>query len=191
MTVTYRRANPEDLAFIQGVAQHALVRQNNPDAKLFSRWLKRYMVGDNRHDGLCHTHYLITRDNLSVGHIAEYLYVDQVAVTRDLSGKVCYLGFDVHPNYWGQGIMKAALYRYMKDGFESNRFEHLVSECLNDNSKCKRLLEGVGFLALDVGFADQFWHMWKSKGLGLKSRYWYSYEKWSSDATHQPAGKAR
>nr|WP_281168035.1 GNAT family N-acetyltransferase [Thioflavicoccus mobilis] len=179
MTVDYRRATREDSAFIQGVARHLWVRQNNPDAKMFCRWLERYMAGDNCHHGVCHTHFLITREGVPVGHIAEYLYDRQVRWGADGWCKLCYLGFDVHPDYWGQGIMKSALRRYISDGFNEDRFKHLIAECLTTNARSKRLLEGLGFEPVQVGSFDQFRHMWKYKGLIPKARYCYSHERWS------------
>jgi len=183
MTIDYRRAVPEDSAFIEGVVGHPLVRQNNPDSKMFCRWLQRYMVGDHCHDGLCHTHFVVRRDGRPVGHIAEYLYRRDVRCGNGRWGQLCYLGFDVHPDYWGQGIMKSALRLYMQDGFAGGRFKQLVAECRRDNLRSKRLLEGLGFRGLEVGPVGQFLHMWQSKGLGLKVRYACSQEQW---AAHEP-----
>lgn len=178
-TIDYRPATPDDLAFIKGVAGHALVRENNPDQKRFYQWLDRYMAGDRSHHRLCHSQFVVTRDGRSVGHIVEYLYDREVRFGQDSWGKMGYLGFDLHPDYWGQGIMKAALRRYLNDGFEQGRFKHLVVECLTNNRRGRRLLEGLGFQALRVSLVDQFLNIWKLKGPRLKARYYYSDEQWS------------
>ncbi|MBK1701642.1 hypothetical protein CKO22_12140 [Thiococcus pfennigii] len=183
MTVDYRRATPEDSAFIKEVVGHSSVRRNNPDARLFCRLLDSYMAGENRRHGLSHTHFLVTRNGLAVGHIAEYLPDRE---TR--AGQVCYLGFDVHPDYWGQGIMKAALRRYIDDGLDEHRFDQLISECLTTNLRCRRLLEGLGFEPRGVGLADQLWNMWRYKGFSPKARYGYTREPWSSDSGQKPSG---
>ncbi|MEY6432869.1 GNAT family N-acetyltransferase [Thioalkalicoccus limnaeus] len=187
MIVDYRRATPEDSVFIKEVAGHSLVRRNNPDTRLFCHWLDRYMTGDNRHDGLCHTHFLVTCNGLAVGHVAEYLYDREVRHGNAPPGRVCYVGFDIHPDFWGRGIMKSALRRYIDDGFEDQRFSQLISECLTTNSRCRRLLEGLGFQSPSVGLPDQLWTMWKYKGLSPKARYGYAHEEWSNDSRQESA----
>lgn len=187
MAVEYRPATTDDLAFIKEVAGHASVRANKPDQKRFYQWLDRYMAGDRHHHKLCHAQFVITLDGLSVGHIVEYLFDREVRFGRDSWGKMSYLGFDLHPDYSGRGIMESALRRYLNDGFEGGRFKHLVVECLSNNTRDKQLLEDLGFRALRVSVLDQFLNMWKLKMPRLKARYYYSDEQWSSQVMRETA----
>ncbi|RPI30240.1 MAG: N-acetyltransferase [Chloroflexota bacterium] len=75
------------------------------------------------------------------------------------------IGYDLHPDYWGRGLMTEALRAVVKHGFTTmslNRIEALVNL---DNDRSIRVLERLGFqregLLREYGFwRGEYWDLY-------------------------------
>ncbi|WP_258394697.1 GNAT family N-acetyltransferase [Paenibacillus sp. MDMC362] len=68
----------------------------------------------------------------------------------DANGSRAEIGFDLHPNYWGQGYMKEALNEIVKIGFELMELDLIEATTEQENKQCQRLLNKVGFIKEEV-----------------------------------------
>lgn len=55
------------------------------------------------------------------------------------------IGYDLHPDYWGQGIMTEAVTELTRFGFEDAGLPRIEAFVMLDNSASVRLLEKIGY----------------------------------------------
>lgn len=94
------------------------------------------------------------------------------------------LGFNLHPNYWGKGIMSESVSLVINYLIEQG-YENFICSYVNDNKKSKKLLEKIGFEHFKYKKADLRAYgiieateviMPKDKWLDMKEKVKY-YEK--------------
>ncbi|WP_276134791.1 GNAT family N-acetyltransferase [Polluticoccus soli] len=56
------------------------------------------------------------------------------------------IGFSLHPEYWGKGLMQEALEAGIKFGFETMQLDTLEAHTHEQNSRSRKLLERNGFV---------------------------------------------
>lgn len=54
-------------------------------------------------------------------------------------------GFDLHPQWWGQGYMSEALRAVLAFGFYALALRHIMARTMPSNTPSRRLLERMGF----------------------------------------------
>jgi ribosomal-protein-alanine N-acetyltransferase len=84
----------------------------------------------------------------------------------DLAGTVCLwnfsadgtqaeIGYELVPRYQGMGIMREAVERVIRYGFETLDLQHINACLTTDNSRSRRLLEKQGFVIDPVATAAE------------------------------------
>ena len=81
----------------------------------------------------------ISLDNTIVG------YISQIH-TESAGQKIVQCGWNLAPEFWGQGVMAAALSSLFDGLLSVDNVQHVFADCFRDNLRCKRLLSKLGFV---------------------------------------------
>lgn len=100
-----------------------------------------------------------------------------------VTGRVCYLSWDLSPAYWGQGIMPAALTTLVDYMFTQDDVRAVVADCFATNQRCLRVLAKVGFQRTRLGLRAMFAHFIWSKGKRRVLRFRLTARQWGERST--------
>lgn len=72
------------------------------------------------------------------------------------------IGYEINPEFWGQGYATEAALAILRFGFENLRLHRIWARCLADNLASQRVLEKIGMrregrLRQDEFFKDRWW----------------------------------
>jgi RimJ/RimL family protein N-acetyltransferase len=65
------------------------------------------------------------------------------------------LGWNLHPQFWGRGIMPAAVTQLIQRCIREDETSHFVAECFSDNARCKRVIAKIGFKEVPISLFDR------------------------------------
>ena len=77
-------------------------------------------------------------------------------------GNKAEIGYDLHPNYWRQGIMHEAVFEMLKYGFDIMQLHRIVADVNPNNIGSQKLLEKLNFTKEGCLREDGYW----------KGQYW-------------------
>jgi RimJ/RimL family protein N-acetyltransferase len=94
------------------------------------------------------------------------------------------LGYELHPDYWGQGYATEAARSLLAFGFETLHLQHVWAQCIAENTASIRVLERLGMrqerrLRHHAWMQNQWWDMlvysldraaWQGAQEGLQRR---------------------
>lgn len=94
------------------------------------------------------------------------------------------IGYELSPDYWGQGYATEAAQAMVKWGFSTFKLHRISAHCLADNVGSARVLEKVGMtlegrLRENMGFKNRYWDTllyailvdeWRKQGDGRNGR---------------------
>jgi RimJ/RimL family protein N-acetyltransferase len=93
--------------------------------------------------------------------------------------KYGYFSFNLHPDFWGQGLMERALRTIFAEFFQVEENRGAMIECFSGNHQCQRLLAKLCFVSVPIPFATRL-SMWIShQPLRWVLRFWLSKESWA------------
>lgn len=112
--------------------------------------------GSEAHESLTQTRALIARLQKSYGHRLSMRWAVTLAREDRLIGSVSFwhfdedyqraeTGYDLHPAFWGQGIMAEALSAVLTYGFTEMNLHRVEANIDMQNERSKRLLLKLGF----------------------------------------------
>ena len=148
--IKIRLTEPEDLATIAEIRGHPLVAPHQYRASRFMSfeiWLARMLasLAAESFEWKCST---VLFDSSIVGHISEF-------TTLSKNGAEVQLGWNLHPDYWGRGIMTHALTTHISNLTIDERCNTLTADCFAGNERCLRLLDRLGFKEISVGWLER------------------------------------
>ena len=67
------------------------------------------------------------------------------------------IGFTLHPDWWGRGIMTEVCRELVRYGFTALGFSEIWAMCYGENRRCRSLLERCGFqFVFEQAVTDEF-----------------------------------
>ena len=67
------------------------------------------------------------------------------------------IGFALHPDWWGRGIMTEVCRELVRYGFTALGFSEIWAMCYRENARCRALLERCGFqFVFEQTLTDEF-----------------------------------
>ena len=89
-----------------------------------------------------------------------------------------YFSFNLHPDYWGQGLMERALRKIFAEFFRAEENQGAMIECFSGNHQCQRLLAKLSFTQVPIPLATRL-SMWIShRPIRWILRFWLSNDSW-------------
>lgn len=148
--VVVRDMVESDLIEIFRIRTHADVARHQypkrPDDSI-DVWRRR-LSGDNVVGLLTMRHSTVLTENTIAGHIIHMHYS-----CRGKKYVAC--GWDLHPNYWGRGLMYQALRLKFDIFFLEDGIDHVFSDCFPANKRCIRLLNRLGYVRQAISLHDR------------------------------------
>lgn len=131
---------------IADIREHPLVRTHQYRIRYFlwlEIWLAR-LTSDISVQSIQWSVTSIFYDSIMIGHITE---------TRKISttGFSVELGWNLHPDYWGRGIMTCALTQFITELVSDEECMSVFADCFSNNYRCRRLLSRIGFAESPIG----------------------------------------
>jgi RimJ/RimL family protein N-acetyltransferase len=144
-------ATPDDLPAIVEIRRHPLVA---PHQYRFSypMWLEICLARLNADVSTTGFEWRITTilfESKIVGYISE------LRTFRNSEFSV-HVGWSLHPDYWGRGVMTTALTEFLTNLLSSKHCTTIVADCFESNERCLRLLTRLGFSATPIGGIERF-----------------------------------
>jgi len=111
-------------------------------------------------------------DKISLGNIDNSLNFT-LLLKNDVIGHVCleganndgrdkgvvyFIGFNLHPEYWGRGIMAESLRTIISNVFSEETFVCIYADCHYTNRRCRKLLKKIGFFRVSLSTVE--WIRW-------------------------------
>ncbi|QEG22292.1 GNAT family N-acetyltransferase [Mariniblastus fucicola] len=114
------------------------------------------------------------------GHISETLNQS----TPD--GVTISLGWNIVPEEWGKGIAPYAVRIFLNQKFECEKPVQFVAMCFESNSRCRRVLDKLGFVAESPTLRERLNNWLRTFGRHRLTKYRLTHEEWK--AIHSTAG---
>lgn len=111
-----------------------------------------------------------------VGHVLQHEFEDD-------QGAIYYCGFNVHPDFWGQGIMTTSLRLVLDQLFENYNAYLVVCDCFHSNRRCQRLLQRAGFKQTPISLFHQARIAFSTRCLRWLKRYALAKDTWQTAAS--------
>jgi RimJ/RimL family protein N-acetyltransferase len=150
MQVAVRPVEARDHEAIFAIERRPEVREHQYDfgIKTLPQWQARYF-GDYGLTVL-RRHRAVTVDEATVGVI--YCWSVRISFSSKRRGNY---GWNLHPDFWGRGIMRQALTLELDGFFDDPRHVSAGADCFHDNVRCLRLLERLCFTPRWIGPLDR------------------------------------
>lgn len=116
---------------------------------------------------------VIMVDGDFAGHIFEEYRRGNASV-----GTHATLGWNVVPELWGNGIAANALKQLFEIRFETQQQITFVACCFQSNTRCRRVIEKLGFQDSKLGLREFVSHFIKTRGQQRILKHRLSYEMW-------------
>jgi RimJ/RimL family protein N-acetyltransferase len=144
--IELRLAVPDDFAAITDIRQHPLVRPQQYRVHN-ALWLEILLARLNADVSAQSFEWRVTaihQESSVIGHISEFR-------TTCKSGISVQLGWNLHPDYWGCGLMTLALTEFINQLFSNEICTSVIADCFSNNERCIRLLHRLGFVETNIG----------------------------------------
>jgi RimJ/RimL family protein N-acetyltransferase len=149
LTIAVRDSSLADLPHIDRIRSHPLVRphQFQISSNCVSSWEKWIELNARSGDFWfrCST---IVDDEQVIGYISQTLNFTRTCVFAEC-------GWNLHPTYWGRGIMKLALGQILLRLFNEQKMSYVIADCFRSNTRCKRLLSNLHFSRVNVRWIER------------------------------------
>lgn len=149
--IEIRLSLPDDFSAITEIRQHSLVAPQQYRVNRFHSleiWLARLNADISTENFEWRTSSILFESSI-VGYISEF-------GTHSKKHYSAQLGWNLHPDYWGRGIMTNALTRYISKLFLVDKCHSIVADCFVDNERCLRLLDRLEFKQMPIGRIERF-----------------------------------
>jgi len=168
-----RSAKLDDIDGIGSVILHDEVRpcQRQRVDKDTLDTIKRQINGTIKDPTYEYENYVIDINGTIGGHILSSVY-------RIEEGVGSYCGWDLHPDYWGQGVMAGALKVLFGSWFDAGKLDFIISDCYGDNYRCMRMMGKVGYEPQHISFKERVVTAWRTKRLKWVCRFCLTKDKW-------------
>ena len=114
--------------------------------------------------GCRHFIYAITHDGECIGYIL-------VSIDGPLQDDQAMIGFDLHPDYWGNGHMTEAITKLVPHIAAKHGLSMVCAQCFPKNARCRKTLRNCGFRR--VGRSPARWLYNFVKGLPQVDTYYF------------------
>ena len=142
---------PSDIAAISDIQKHPLIAPQQYRVGYFS-WLEIGLARLNADAFAESFEYRVTTIVLGsdvIGYISEL----RTNAKSRFSAK---LGWNLHPDCWGRGLMTSALNVYISDLFSNEKCTSIIADCFAGNDRCLRLLSRLAFTEAPIGQMERF-----------------------------------
>jgi RimJ/RimL family protein N-acetyltransferase len=150
MQVEVRPVEARDHEAIFAIERRPEVREQQYDfgLKTLPQWQARYFgyYGPTA----IRRHLAVTVDEATVGVI--YCWSLRISFSSKRRG---IYGWNLHPDFWGRGIMRQALTLELDRLFDEPHNVSAVADCFHDNARCLRLLDRLSFTHQWIGPLDR------------------------------------
>ncbi len=149
--VEVRATQTEDLPALAEIRQHPLVAPQQYRQSRYTTgrmWLAR-LNSDITTECFTWRSFTILVDATIVGYVSEFC-------TRSKYETSAQLGWSLHPDYWGRGIMTSALTEMITTMFTNQECDVVIADCFAHNDRCLRLLQRLNFKPAPIGRIERF-----------------------------------
>lgn len=73
------------------------------------------------------------------------------------------LGFNLHPDFWGRGVMSRTLIALRNELYSYHNAQSIICDCFSDNERCRGLLKRLAFKPGRMGLAERI-NIWLVTG---------------------------
>jgi RimJ/RimL family protein N-acetyltransferase len=178
MTISVRDTIEEDLSEIMRIRSDPLVQPHQfrltanaiDDLReaLFGKPSDQRQKANHGMEFNCTT---ILKDGDVIGHISQLHYeLNQQ--------KICYCGWNLTPEHWGQGIIVLALSDLFTSLFSKKQFDMIVSDCFSSNKRCLRVLEKLNYRPSRIGIFERANTAIRHRSLQWVLRFYLRSEDW-------------
>jgi len=142
---------PDDKPALDEICRHPLVvphqyRVGLSDASAI--WLARLNANVGAESFEWNTSTIFSGTSI-VGYITEFRTLSKGSFSVQL-------GWNLHPDYWGHGIMTTALSKHISTLFQDDDCCSVIADCFSDNERCLRLLNRLGFKQSPIRRMERF-----------------------------------
>jgi len=165
-----RVATPEDIESVCAIRQHPAVvphQYHDPDPK------QRYelIIGDSSNPESQVKMDVVEVDGSVVGFVIHgYADVDEI--------RIALLGWNLHPDNWGQGIMNNALTQTFGHLFDQKNRTHVVAHCFSSNIRCIKLLKRLGLQRWRYPISSRVSTMLVERSLKWELKFGITSDQW-------------
>ena len=151
-SIKLRLAIPNDLPTLGEIRRHPLVAPHQYRIN-YPMWLEIWLARLNADVSTTHYEWRTTTilfESKVVGYISEFRSFRKSTFS-------VHLGWNLHPDYWGRGVMTTALTEFVTTLLlSSEQCTSIVADCFDSNERCLRLLSRLGFAATPIGAIERF-----------------------------------
>ena len=179
--ISLRPSTESDADEIFSIRMHPLVAKYQyplKDSDTPERFVEQ-MIATSSEPGSAPESLTIFHNDTIVGHVIQQEFKEE-------DGAIYYCGFNVHPDFWGQGIMTTSLPKVLDQLFESYNAHAIVCDCFRSNRRCQRLLERTGFLRAPIPLFHQAQAALKTRCIRWLKRYFVTRDDWLSTDGEDP-----
>ena len=155
-----RQTTLDDIDGILHVRQdpNVVPHQYRLDENRYSKELKQ-ILGGGDNTGVSTTRYSsLDQDGELVGYVRHDHY--------SIEGvKMISCAWNLSSTYWGRGIMKVALTQLLDEWIYGLEVQHIFADHFQNNLRCKRLLDGLGFTSQHIPILERWSSAWQFKCL--------------------------
>jgi RimJ/RimL family protein N-acetyltransferase len=149
MQLVVRDTTLDDVPNLADICRHPLVRPHQFKlAPNLEDGFRHLLSVDRFHGGMEHRFSSIDCDQRLVGYITHGHY-------RFRGHGVARLGWNLDPEYWGRGIMSAALSILFDRCASEHETQFYIADCFRQNTRCKRVLAKLGFVPVRMPWFER------------------------------------
>lgn len=164
--LSVRDSLPEDLVDIFRIRQDSQVRPHQYKLRptdTVDIWEDRLSGNDQIGDIRFRCSSILLDDTL-IGHVTQHHYrIDDVGIAQ--------CGWNLAPDYWGKGLMAAALSILFERFFSEQRISHVFADCFRGNVRSKRVMEKLGFVPVGIELSERISLAWQARCLHWIDRF--------------------
>ena len=150
VSLIVRQSQLEDTDAILRIKQDPKVvaLQYRTDPREYLEMLQRVLYGNNKTGIFTIQFSTIELDSESVGYICHHHY--------SIEGIKMVIGsWNLASAFWGRGIMKVALTQLLNEWVNRAEIQHVFADHFRKNSRCKRLLDRLGFSSQEIPLMER------------------------------------
>ncbi|MFN7877287.1 MAG: GNAT family N-acetyltransferase [Pirellula sp.] len=120
-------------------------------------------------------------DGAFAGNISEAYSI------TNLGKPLIQLGWNLVPEFWGNGIMVLAIERLLQKRFSKRQDIVFHAFVFSTNHRSIRVIEKLGFASTKLLFLEWLHHLYLTRGKKRVLKYWLNFDLWNSRANHDSA----
>ena len=175
VNILIRDTTPDDLPEIFRIQTDPVVRVHQyrfgPNDSL-ERWT-RLLAGHDCAEASRFRCSTIRLGSAIIGHVTHWHWcIDGL--------RACQCGWNLDPEYWGQGVMCAALSELFDTLFGVEGVQYVFADCFRNNRRCLRVMEKLGFVPNGIPPYQRLLLAWQMRCLRWILRFRLDAEAWRS-----------